>query len=143
MLGCEGRGVQVLEDRCGLFLALGAAFSSLSEGLWVQAGIKYCCSLQGRWSSGEKKSDEKEWAEAEMPFYSLSLGEKEEVEELALKLTHGDSESHPEPTDQALQEKKVKVPELGKVNGGGRSSHQRLNQISTDRRGGNFYFLTS
>uniref|UniRef100_A0A8D1JHP7 Telomerase associated protein 1 n=1 Tax=Sus scrofa TaxID=9823 RepID=A0A8D1JHP7_PIG len=61
----------------------------------------------GRWSSGEKKSDEKEWAEAEMPFYSLSLGEKEEVEELALKLTHGDSESHPEPTDQALQEKKM------------------------------------
>uniref|UniRef100_A0A8C3WJJ7 Telomerase associated protein 1 n=1 Tax=Catagonus wagneri TaxID=51154 RepID=A0A8C3WJJ7_9CETA len=51
--------------------------------------------------------EEKEWAEAEMPFYSLSLGEEEEVEELALKLTRGDPESHPEPTDQALQEKKM------------------------------------
>ena len=28
-----------------------------------------------------------------MPFYRLSLGEEEEVEELALKLTPGDSES--------------------------------------------------
>lgn len=47
-----------------------------------------------------------------MPFYSLSLGEEEEVEDLALKLTHGDSDSPPEPTDTALQHKKVKVPEL-------------------------------
>lgn len=50
-----------------------------------------------------------------MPFYSLSLGEEEEeVEELALKLTPGDSESWPEPTDQVLQEKKVKVPVWGR-----------------------------
>lgn len=44
-----------------------------------------------------------------MPFYSLSLGEEKEVEELALKLTPGDSESWSEPTDQVLQEKKVKI----------------------------------
>ena len=70
---------------------------------------------QGRWSSsGEKKPEDKEWADAQMPFYSLSLGEEEDVEELTLKLTPGDSGSHPEPTDQALQEKKVKVPELGR-----------------------------
>ncbi|KAM9091234.1 telomerase protein component 1 isoform 2-T2 [Megaptera novaeangliae] len=62
----------------------------------------------GRWpSSGEKKPEDKEWADAQMPFYSLSLGEEEDVEELTLKLTPGDSGSHPEPTDQALQEKKM------------------------------------
>uniref|UniRef100_A0A8C6DQZ2 Telomerase associated protein 1 n=1 Tax=Moschus moschiferus TaxID=68415 RepID=A0A8C6DQZ2_MOSMO len=62
----------------------------------------------GRWSpSGEKTPEEKEWAEAQMPFYSLSLGEEEEVEELALKLAPGDSESHPEPTEQVLQEVKM------------------------------------
>ncbi|XP_028351387.1 telomerase protein component 1-like [Physeter macrocephalus] len=60
-----------------------------------------------RSSSGEKKPEDKEWAEAQMPFYSLSLGEEENVEELTLKLTPGDSESHPEPADQALQEKKM------------------------------------
>lgn len=42
-----------------------------------------------------------------MPFYSLSLGEEEEMEELALELTPGDSESHPEPTEQVLQEVKM------------------------------------
>ncbi|XP_060002650.1 telomerase protein component 1 isoform X3 [Lagenorhynchus albirostris] len=62
----------------------------------------------GRWSSsGEKKPEDKEWAEAQMPFYSLSLGEAEKVEELTLTLTPGDSESRPEPADQALQEKKM------------------------------------
>lgn len=45
-----------------------------------------------------------------MPLYCLSL--KEEEEELALKLTSGDSESNLEPTDQVLQEKKVTLPEL-------------------------------
>jgi telomerase protein component 1 len=49
-----------------------------------------------------------------MPFYSLSLGEEEEVEAMSLKLTSGDSESHPGPTDQVLQEKKVKFLELGR-----------------------------
>ncbi|XP_057579321.1 telomerase protein component 1 isoform X2 [Hippopotamus amphibius kiboko] len=62
----------------------------------------------GQWSSpGEKKPEDKEWAEAQMPFYSLSLGEEEDVEELAPKLTYGDCESRSEPTDQALQEKKM------------------------------------
>lgn len=89
--------------------------SVLYEGLWVSAGIHSCHYPQGRWpSSGEKKPEDKEWAEAQMPFYSLSLGEAEKVEELTLKLTPGDSESRPEPADQALQEKKVKVPELGR-----------------------------
>nr|XP_010947996.1 telomerase protein component 1 isoform X1 [Camelus bactrianus] len=61
----------------------------------------------GHWSSKEKKPEEKEWAEAQMPFYSLSLGEEEVMEELALKLTPGNSESCPETTDQALWEKKM------------------------------------
>lgn len=73
--------------------------------------INNCHYPQGHWSSSEeKKPGEKKWTEAQMPFYSLSLGEEEEVEELALKLTPGDSESWSEPTDQVLQEKKVKVP---------------------------------
>lgn len=45
-----------------------------------------------------------------MPLYCLSLGEEEE--ELALKLTSEDSESHLEPIDQVLQEKKVKLIEM-------------------------------
>ncbi|KAJ1079043.1 hypothetical protein K5549_013346 [Capra hircus] len=62
----------------------------------------------GQWSSSrEKKPEEKEWVEAQMPFYSLSLEEEEEMEELALKLTPRDSESHPEPTEQVLQEVKM------------------------------------
>lgn len=76
----------------------------------MHAVINNCHHPQGHWSSsGEKKSEEKEWAEVQMPCYSLSLEEEEEVEELALMLTPGDSESHLEPTDQALQENKVKV----------------------------------
>lgn len=31
--GCEGRGVEGLEDTCGRFLSLGAAFRSVFEGL--------------------------------------------------------------------------------------------------------------
>lgn len=89
---------------------------SVFEGLLVHDVINNCHYPQGHWSSSEeKKLEGKEWAEAQMPFYSLSLVEEEEVEELALKLTHGDSESPPEPTDKALQEKKVKVPALGRA----------------------------
>nr|XP_028707188.1 telomerase protein component 1 isoform X3 [Macaca mulatta] len=63
----------------------------------------------GRWFD----SEEKKGAETQMPSYSLSLGEEEEeVEDLALKLTSGDSESHPEPTDQVLQEKKMALLSL-------------------------------
>ncbi|XP_051678544.2 telomerase protein component 1 isoform X2 [Oryctolagus cuniculus] len=63
----------------------------------------------GRWSYLEenKKSEAMQGPEAQMPVYRLSLGEKEEVEELALKLTSEDAASHPEPTDQILQEKKM------------------------------------
>lgn len=75
-----------------------------------------CHSPQGGWCYSEEKERliEKEGAEAQMPFYSLSLGEEEEVEAMSLKLTSGDSESHPGPTDQVLQEKKVKFLELGR-----------------------------
>lgn len=66
-----------------------------------------------------------------MPFYRLSLGEEEEVEELALKLTPGDSESHPEPTEQVLQEVKVKVPELGEVGGGGGEGMRKVRRMVT------------
>ena len=58
--------------------------------------------------------EEKERVEVQMPFYNLSLGEEETLEEPVLKLTAGDSDSHPGPTDQALKDKKVKVPELGR-----------------------------
>ncbi|KAK2498922.1 hypothetical protein MC885_003950 [Smutsia gigantea] len=60
------------------------------------------------WSSTE----EKEWTEAQMPSYSLSLGEEDEVEELAPKLTPGGAESCSEPADQALQEKKMALVSL-------------------------------
>uniref|UniRef100_A0A2K5N4F1 Telomerase protein component 1 n=1 Tax=Cercocebus atys TaxID=9531 RepID=A0A2K5N4F1_CERAT len=63
----------------------------------------------GRWFD----SEEKKGAETQMPSYSLSLGEEEEeVEDLAVKLASGDSESHPEPTDQVLQEKKMALLSL-------------------------------
>uniref|UniRef100_A0A2I3H6L9 Telomerase protein component 1 n=1 Tax=Nomascus leucogenys TaxID=61853 RepID=A0A2I3H6L9_NOMLE len=62
----------------------------------------------GRWFD----SEEKKRAETQMPSYSLSLGEEEEVEDLAVKLTSGDSESHPEPTDHVLQEKKMALLSL-------------------------------
>lgn len=88
---------------------------SVFEGRWVHVVINNCRCLQGHRSSSEKKNlEEKEWAEAPIPFYSLSLGDEEVEEELDLKLTHGDSESCPELTDRVLQEKKVKAPELGR-----------------------------
>ncbi|XP_007949412.1 telomerase protein component 1 [Orycteropus afer afer] len=66
----------------------------------------------GRWfSSEEEKKPEKIGEEAHMPFYSLSLRE-ENVEELALELTTGDARSHAEPTDLALQEKKMALISL-------------------------------
>ncbi|XP_021569916.1 telomerase protein component 1-like [Carlito syrichta] len=64
------------------------------------------------YSEEEKKAEEKEGAETQMPFYNLSLGEEEKVEELALKLTCGDSVSCSEPTDQILQEKKMALMNL-------------------------------
>ncbi|XP_019665763.2 telomerase protein component 1 isoform X1 [Ailuropoda melanoleuca] len=62
----------------------------------------------GRCSSSEEKMpEEKERVEVQMPFYNLSLGEEETLEEPVLKLTAGDSDSHPGPTDQALKDKKM------------------------------------
>ncbi|XP_054421609.1 telomerase protein component 1 [Pteronotus mesoamericanus] len=68
----------------------------------------------GCWSSSEeKKPEEKKWEETQMPIYSLSFAEEEdEVEELALKLTSGDSESWSEPTVQVLQQKKMALMNL-------------------------------
>lgn len=71
--------------------------------------------------------EEKENAEVPMPLYSLSLGEEEEVEAPVLKLTAGDSGSHPETTDQVLQEKKVELPEL-EVDGGGKGEAEDQKQ---------------
>uniref|UniRef100_A0A2K5S4C8 Telomerase protein component 1 n=1 Tax=Cebus imitator TaxID=2715852 RepID=A0A2K5S4C8_CEBIM len=66
----------------------------------------------GHWFySEEKKPEEKKVAETQMPSYSLSLGE-EEVEDLVVRLTSGDCESHLEPTDQVLQEKKMALMSL-------------------------------
>lgn len=74
-----------------------------------------CHYPQGSCSSSEEKlPEEKERVEVQMPVYNLSLGEEEKVEEPVLKLTTEDSESHPGPTDQALKDKKVKVPVLGR-----------------------------
>lgn len=60
-------------------------------------------------SEGKELQEEKESAEVPMPLYSLSLGGEEEevVGAPVLKLTSGDSDSHPETTDQILQEKKM------------------------------------
>ncbi|XP_053452149.1 telomerase protein component 1 isoform X2 [Nycticebus coucang] len=69
----------------------------------------------GRWSCSEEKQkpEDKERAEAPMPFYVLSLGEEEEdVEELALELTSGVSESRPELADHILKEKKMALMSL-------------------------------
>ncbi|XP_066199241.1 telomerase protein component 1 [Saccopteryx leptura] len=67
----------------------------------------------GCWSSlEEKKPEDKKRTEAQMPFYSLSLAEEEEMEELALKLTSGNSESWSEPTDKVLKEKKMTLMSL-------------------------------
>ncbi|XP_019487936.1 PREDICTED: telomerase protein component 1 [Hipposideros armiger] len=95
----------------------------LSEGLGLQTCPRALKSTSaperaqetalGHRSSSEKKNlEEKEWAEAPIPFYSLSLGDEEVEEELDLKLTHGDSESCPEITDRVLQEKKMALMSL-------------------------------
>ncbi|XP_063093010.1 telomerase protein component 1 isoform X1 [Cavia porcellus] len=62
---------------------------------------RLCCSKE------EEKSEGKEEEGAQMPVYSLSLGEEEESEELAPQLTSEALESHSEPTDQNLQENKM------------------------------------
>ncbi|XP_051032731.1 telomerase protein component 1 [Phodopus roborovskii] len=62
----------------------------------------------GRWCFSEEQEmqGETERAQAQMPLYSLSLGEEEEDAPI-LKFTSANSESHPENTDQVLQEKKM------------------------------------
>eukprot|EP00071_Canis_lupus_P050235 XP_022283792.1 telomerase protein component 1 isoform X2 [Canis lupus familiaris] len=66
----------------------------------------------GHRSSSEEKMPETELVEVEMPFYNLSLGEETEVEGPVLKLSAEDSESHPEPADQALKDKKLVLMSL-------------------------------
>ncbi|OWK09250.1 TEP1 [Cervus elaphus hippelaphus] len=109
----QASGAQCLSEGLGL-LTCPRVSKTVSAPERVQEAV-----LGRRSSSGEKKPEEKEWAEVQMPFYSLSLGEEEEEEELALKLSPGASESQPEPTEQVFQEVKVKVLELGEVGGGG------------------------
>ncbi|XP_013364023.1 PREDICTED: telomerase protein component 1 [Chinchilla lanigera] len=58
-------------------------------------------------SKEEKKSEVKEEEGTQMPFYNLSLGEEAAVEELAPQLISGELESHPDSTDQHLQENKM------------------------------------
>lgn len=61
-----------------------------------------CCSKE------EKKSVLKEGEGAQMPFYSLSLGEEEEEEEeLNPQLSSEDMDSHPYSSDKYLQENKM------------------------------------
>ena len=68
-----------------------------------------------RCSKEENKSSPKEGEGAQMPFYSLSLGEDEEEEEgLNPQLSSEDLDSPPYSTDKYLQENKVKPLELGK-----------------------------
>ncbi|KAM9715164.1 telomerase protein component 1 isoform 1-T1 [Dama dama] len=96
----QASGAQCLSEGLGL-LTCPRVSKTISAPERVQEAVL------GRWSSsGEKKPEEKEWAEVQMPFYSLNLGEEEE-EEPALKLSPGDSESQPEPTEQVFQEVKM------------------------------------
>lgn len=102
------RRVSGPEGRCRLFVGLGSAFA-------LQTNVIHNGHYpQGHRSSSEEKMPETELVEVEMPFYNLSLGEETEVEGPVLKLSAEDSESHPEPADQALKDKKVKVPGLGR-----------------------------
>ncbi|XP_023559913.1 LOW QUALITY PROTEIN: telomerase protein component 1-like [Octodon degus] len=72
----------------------------LSAAETVQGHL--CCSKE------EKTSALKEGEGAQMPFYSLSLGEEEEEEEeLNAQLSSEDLDSNPYSTDQYLQEKKM------------------------------------
>ncbi|XP_045678527.1 telomerase protein component 1 isoform X1 [Phyllostomus hastatus] len=92
---------QCLSEGQGL-LTCPQALESISATERAQETVLGC------WSS----SEEKKWAEAQMPIYSLSFGEEEEVEDLALKLASGDSGSWSEPTVQVLQQKKMALMNL-------------------------------
>ncbi|KAL6032473.1 hypothetical protein STEG23_021751, partial [Scotinomys teguina] len=65
----------------------------------------------GQWCFSEDKEMQREKGrtQVQMPLYSLSLGEEEELDAPVLKLTSGDSESYPETTDWVLQEKKASL----------------------------------
>ncbi|XP_069340966.1 telomerase protein component 1 [Eulemur rufifrons] len=72
--------------------------------------VQAAASGRQSYSEKEKKPEDKEGAP--MPFYNLSLREEEKVEEQALKLTSGVSESCPVPADHILQEKKMALMSL-------------------------------
>uniref|UniRef100_A0A8C5VSR8 Telomerase associated protein 1 n=1 Tax=Microcebus murinus TaxID=30608 RepID=A0A8C5VSR8_MICMU len=72
--------------------------------------VQAAASDRQSYSEKEQKPEDKEGAQ--IPFYNLSLGEEEEVEELALKLMSGVSESCPVPADHILQEKKMALMSL-------------------------------
>uniref|UniRef100_A0A8C2UNH7 Telomerase associated protein 1 n=1 Tax=Chinchilla lanigera TaxID=34839 RepID=A0A8C2UNH7_CHILA len=79
------------------------------EGSGVHAMTHNCHYPQDHLCSSkeEKKSEVKEEEGTQMPFYNLSLGEEAAVEELAPQLISGELESHPDSTDQHLQENKM------------------------------------
>ncbi|XP_060031383.1 telomerase protein component 1 isoform X2 [Erinaceus europaeus] len=101
---------QCLSERPeGLTCSRVLKFTSTLESAAAEEAASGLCSSPEE----EKKTEETEWTDVQMPFYSLSLGEEEEeVEEFALKLTSGDSDSCLEKTDQALQEKKMALVSL-------------------------------
>ncbi|XP_047396054.1 telomerase protein component 1 isoform X2 [Sciurus carolinensis] len=97
--------IQCLSEGLGLLTGPGVLKSISATERVQKATLGHWC-----YSEEEEKTEKKEGAEASMPFYYLSLGEEEE--ELALKLTSGDSESHLHPIDQVLQEKKMALMSL-------------------------------
>lgn len=101
---------QCLSERPeGLTCSRVLKFTSTLESAAAEEAASGLCSSPEE----EKKTEETKWTDVQMPFYSLSLGEEEEeVEEFALKLTSGDSDSCLEKTDQALQEKKMVLVSL-------------------------------
>ncbi|KAM5235460.1 LOW QUALITY PROTEIN: telomerase protein component 1 [Ctenodactylus gundi] len=69
--------------------------------------------VQGQHHSADGEKPEVSGGDgAQMPSYNLSLGAEEEAEALAPELTSEDSASHPMPTDQILQEKKMALLSL-------------------------------
>ncbi|XP_006883338.1 PREDICTED: telomerase protein component 1 [Elephantulus edwardii] len=89
------------------FLTYPMALSSSSATEKVQVTVLGHCP-----PSEEEKKPEKTEEETQIPFYNLSLEEEEEMEELTLKLSPNGTRSHPEPADQALQEKKMALMSL-------------------------------
>ncbi|XP_040591714.1 telomerase protein component 1 isoform X2 [Mesocricetus auratus] len=79
--------------------------SRAPESISATSGVQEVALAQRCFS--EDKGMQGETESAQMPLYSLSLGEEEELDAPVLKLAPGDSESHTETADRVLQEKKM------------------------------------